>query len=104
MDWRNDYSEQVWRNDTETRERGQARNEMIQMKDWQAESFASSLCDGSGILEDFFIEVDQTQVIPRPVCCACQESDLEQARRRAPLTELTPLWTEADIQHGDRWL
>ena len=93
MDWNNEYTEPMWRDDADARERAAARDEEMQMQDWHAGPLALARCDGSGILEEFYIDVDQTQVIRCPGCCACEEGELEQARRRAPIRKaptLTP--------------
>lgn len=97
MDWHNEYTEKQWRSDADARERAAARDEQLQMQDWYGDPVAFARCDGSGILEEFYVDVDQTQVIRCPGCCACEEGELEQARRRAPIAEPAPLWTGADI-------
>src|ERR1035441_4689175 len=78
MDWNNEYTEPMWRDDADARERAAVRDEEMQMQDWHAGPLALARCDGSGILEEFYIDVDQTQVIRCPGCCACEEGQLEQ--------------------------
>ena len=97
MEWHNEYTERMWRHEADAAERTQARNEKMLMPDWQAEPVALARCDGSGILEESYIDVDQTHVILCPGCCACEESDLEQATRRAPVSEPEPLWMGIEV-------
>lgn len=92
MYWQNDYSEQTWRNDADARERSEARREAIAMSDWQND-FRPQLCDGGGILEEHYTDVDQTTATKCPGCPACEtESEIDRATRRAPIT--TPRFRE----------
>jgi hypothetical protein len=54
IDWHNEYTERQWRNDAYARERVEARNG--QMQDWHVDPVALVRCDGSGILEEFYID------------------------------------------------
>src|SRR5581483_7124783 len=94
-----DYSEQTWRNDADARERVEALREQAAMCDWQND-FRPQLCDGSGILEETYTDVDQADVVRCPGCPACdlerveftgtrqraEESEIARATRRAPIT------------------
>lgn len=86
------FSETTWRNDADARERAQNSWNRRDMGDWQEADFrimdrernqahkeaaeatrmAVARCDGSGIIEEYYIDVDQTNVIACPGCFACE--------------------------------
>jgi hypothetical protein len=96
------YSERTWQNDADAREHAQQGREEIEMQDWQeqdaelldqarhAPRIALARCDGDGILEEYYFDVDQTHVIMCPGCCACEPELVEFNGRKPAMSEGTP--------------
>jgi hypothetical protein len=83
MDWTSGYDEQTWRNDADFRERAEAKRERIEMQDVIFDHAELARCDGSGVLDETYIDVDQTRVIACPGCVACR---LEKELAATPAT------------------
>jgi hypothetical protein len=69
MDWTNEYTEQDWRNDADARERADWQRDEIALGDF--EEFRPQLCDGSGAIDEYYVDVDITNIVPCPGCPAC---------------------------------
>ena len=94
--------ESTWMNDSYARERAYNESEERDLSDWQEEDaalldqarkeaaehtprIAYAACDGSGIAEEYYIDVDQTHIIPCPGCIAC-DLELVEFRGRKPIS------------------
>ena len=77
------YGEYEWRIDADFREREAARREEFELADFYEPRVAVAKCDGSGIIEEMYFDVDQTEVIRCQGCAACDE-ELRLIERRAP--------------------
>lgn len=107
MAFNNDLAsyESTWMNDADSYDRSERQREEREMQDWDmteeeaiaARREASELaqwpitCDGSGILEEFYVDVDQTEVVKCQGYPAC---DLELAgfagvRRKSAAAEVS---------------
>lgn len=101
-----DYTESNWRNDEAAYDRTERAREFRHMQDWQVDDVQllaearkeateqyqwPITCDGSGILSEEQIDVDQTRVIVCQGCPACQEVE-EPIVLVSCLEDAPPLW------------
>jgi len=87
------HTEQTWMNDELAFERNERQREERDMRDWQDNDLSREqviaelsgmpqYCDGSGVLEERYIDVDQTEVVSCPGCIACDMELVEFVRRK----------------------
>jgi len=81
--WLPKYDEQAFERDSNARERAIESWEKMQMRD-VCYDVPVQYCDGSGVIEERYVDVDQTEVVKCPGCVACAlqtESEIEMAVR-----------------------
>jgi hypothetical protein len=98
-----DYSEANWRNDDAAQESAASARDARDLQDWQETDLADDgdtrplRCDGDGILQEYYTDVDQTQVIPCPGCPACDPVSTPVPETVAAQPQ-QPLWEGMAVQ------